>query len=111
MVAAGFFEPASERSPLRISGRFRSVTEIRDFPIRVGDRTFRIGDVADVHRGFNDPPAPRMRFKGEDAIGIAVSMKRGGDILRLGKALEAEFARLQSNLPIDRKSTRLNSSH
>src|SRR3546814_16063282 len=41
-----------------------------------------------------------MRFKGEDAIGIAVSMKRGGDILRLGKALEAEFARLPSNLPI-----------
>src|SRR3546814_17915123 len=39
-------------------------------------------------------------LKGEDAIGIAVSMKRGGDILRLGKALEAEFARLQSNLPI-----------
>jgi multidrug efflux pump len=48
--------------------------------------------VADVHRGFNDPPAPRMRFMGEDAIGLAVAMKDGGDILVLGKALEGEFA-------------------
>jgi multidrug efflux pump len=100
VVAAGFFETPSERIPLRISGRFRSVAEIRDFPIRVDDRTFRIGDVADVRRGFNDPPAPRMRFLGEDAIGIAVSMKSGGDILRLGKALENTFARVQATLPI-----------
>lgn len=72
-----------------MSGRFDSVEQIRQFPIRIGDRTFRIGDVAEVQRGFNDPPAPRMRFMGEDAIGLAVSMKDGGDILVLGKALKA----------------------
>ncbi|NQD58610.1 efflux RND transporter permease subunit, partial [Pseudomonas sp. CM25] len=96
---AGFFETPSERLQLRVSGRFDSVEQIRQFPIRVGDRTFRIGDVAEVHRGFNDPPAPRMRFMGEDAIGLAVSMKDGGDILVLGKALEGEFERLAHNLP------------
>ncbi|MDF0730491.1 efflux RND transporter permease subunit [Pseudomonas entomophila] len=96
---AGFFETPSERLQLRVSGQFDSVEQIRQFPIRVGDRTFRIGDVAEVHRGFNDPPAPRMRFMGEDAIGLAVSMKDGGDILVLGKALEGEFARLARNLP------------
>ena len=96
---AGFFETPSERLQLRVSGRFDGVEQIRQFPIRVGDRTFRIGDVAEVHRGFNDPPAPRMRFMGEDAIGLAVSMKDGGDILVLGKALEGEFERLARNLP------------
>ncbi len=96
---AGFFETPSERLQLRVSGRFDSVEQIRQFPIRVGDRTFRIGDVAEVQRGFNDPPAPRMRFMGEDAIGLAVSMKDGGDILVLGKALEGEFARLAEGLP------------
>ncbi|WP_252090552.1 efflux RND transporter permease subunit [Pseudomonas sp. MWU13-3659] len=96
---AGFFETSSERLQLRVSGRFDSVEQIRQFPIRVGDRTFRIGDVAEVQRGFNDPPAPRMRFMGEDAIGLAVSMKDGGDILVLGKALEGEFARLAQSLP------------
>ncbi|ROL64033.1 multidrug transporter AcrB [Pseudomonas chlororaphis] len=96
---AGFFETASERLQLRVSGNFQTVEQIRAFPIRIGDRTLRIDDVADVRRGFNDPPAPRMRFMGQDAIGLAVAMKEGGDILVLGKALESEFARIQNNLP------------
>jgi multidrug efflux pump len=96
---AGFFETSSERLQLRVSGNFQTVDEIKNFPIRVGDRTFRISDVADVRRGFNDPPAPRMRFMAQDAIGLAVAMKDGGDILVLGKALEVEFARIQKNLP------------
>ncbi|MGY5329223.1 efflux RND transporter permease subunit [Pseudomonas protegens] len=96
---AGFFETPSERVQLRVSGNFQTVEQIRNFPIRVAGRTFRIGDVADVRRGFNDPPAPRMRFMGEDAIGLAVAMKEGGDILVLGKALEGEFSRLQKSLP------------
>jgi multidrug efflux pump len=100
VVPTGFFETATDRVQLRVSGRFDSVDSIREFPIRVGDRTFRIGDVAQIHRGFSDPPAPRMRFMGEDAIGLAVSMKPGGDILRLGDALETEFARLQETLPV-----------
>lgn len=97
--ATSFFETSSERVQLRVSGRFQTVDEIREFPIRVGDRTLRIRDLAEVHRGFNDPPAPRMRFMGDEAIGLAVAMKPGGDILVLGKALETEFARLQKNLP------------
>jgi multidrug efflux pump len=100
ILASGFFETTTERVQLRVSGRFESVEAIRDFPIRVGERNFRIGDVAEVRRGFSDPPAPRMRFMGEDAIGLAVSMRAGGDILKLGAALEHEFARLQENLPI-----------
>ncbi|NBB08359.1 efflux RND transporter permease subunit [Pseudomonas sp. SLFW] len=99
VVAASFFETPSERIQLRVTGRFQTVDEIRNFPIRVGDRTFRINDLADVRRGFNDPPAPEMRFMGQNAIGLAVAMKDGGDILVLGRALETEFARLQNNLP------------
>ncbi|CAA9346835.1 MAG: RND efflux system, inner membrane transporter [uncultured Lysobacter sp.] len=99
ILPAGFFETASSRVALRVDGRFDSVEEIRAFPIRVGDRTFRLGDLADIRRGFSDPAAPRMRFMGEDAIGIGVAMKDGGDILRLGKRLEAEFATLQRTLP------------
>ncbi|MFC3550278.1 efflux RND transporter permease subunit [Lysobacter cavernae] len=99
MVPAGFFETGSTRVPLRVGGKFKSVEQIREFPIRVGDRTFRLADVADVRRGFSDPPAPRMRFMGEDAIGIGVAMKQGGDILKLGKMLEVEFASLQKTLP------------
>jgi len=96
---SSFFETPSERVHLRVSGRFESVEQIRQFPVRVGERTFRIQDLAEVRRGFNDPAAPRMRFMGQDAIGLAVAMKPGGNILALGQALEGEFARLQRNLP------------
>jgi multidrug efflux pump len=97
---ASFFETPGERVRLRVSGRFDDVEDIRSFQLRVGDRDFRIGDVAEVFRGFSDPPEPRMRFMGEDAIGIAVSMRKGGDIIRLGEKLEDEFQRLQQNLPV-----------
>lgn len=99
VMSAGFVETLSDRVQLRVTGNFETVKEIRDFPIRVAGSTFRIGDVAEVYRGFNDPPAPRMRFMGEPAIGLAVSMKAGGDILVLGDALQGEFARLQQELP------------
>ncbi|MBW8311975.1 MAG: efflux RND transporter permease subunit [Rhizobium sp.] len=100
IAPASFFETPTDRVQLRVSGRFNGVQQIRDFPIRVGDRSFRLGDVADIRRGFADPAAPRMRFMGENAIGIAVSMRDGGDILRLGEVLDREFARLQENLPV-----------
>ncbi len=99
VVPAGFFETPTERVQLRVTGGFQSVEEIREFPVRAGGRTIRLADVATVTRGFSDPAAPRMRFMGEDAIGIAVAMKDGGDILKLGKTLEAEFRRLQQSLP------------
>jgi len=99
VTGAGFFETPSARIQLRVDGAFKSIEQIRQFPIRAGDRTWRLGDVATVHRGFADPPAPRMRFMGEDALGIAVAMKDGGDILRLGTALDAQFERLQQTLP------------
>ena len=99
VAPAGFFETPSERVQLRVDGAFASVEDIRDFPIRAGDRTVRLGDVATVARGFSDPPAPRMRFMGQDAIGLGVSMREGGDILQLGGTLDAAFARLQQTLP------------
>ena len=99
VAQAGFFETPSDRVRLRVSGQFRSVEEIRRFPIDVNGRTLRLGDIAEVFRGFSDPAEPRMRFLGENAIGLAVSMKDGGDILALGENLDAEFKRLQDTLP------------
>jgi len=100
VTPAGFFETASDRIQLRVDGEFESVEQIRAFPIRAGGRTLRLGDIAEVKRGFADPAAPKMRFMGQDAIGIAVAMKSGGDIINLGKTLESQFQRLQQTLPL-----------
>ena len=100
MTPAGFFETGSDRIQLRVDGKFESVDQIREFPIRAGASTVRLGDIATVTRGFADPAAPKMRFMGEDALGIAVAMRDGGDIIKLGKTLEGEFQRLQRTLPV-----------
>ena len=99
VTSAGFFETATDRVQLRVTGGFDSVEQIRQFPIRTGDRTVRLGDIAQIKRGYADPAAPRIRYMGEDAVGIAVSMKPGGNILKLGDALDVEIERLQTTLP------------
>ena len=99
IAATSFFETPSDRVQLRVTGQFKSVEDIRRFPIQAGDRTVHLGDIAEIKRGFADPASPKMRFMGEDAIGIAVAMKDGGDILKLGSTLDAEFERLQKTLP------------
>ena len=100
ITAAGSFETASDRIYLRTSGAFDSVEAIRDLAIRANGQLFRLGDVAEVRRGYADPPQPRMRYDCRDALGIAVAMRDGGDILALGRALDATVARLRATLPV-----------
>ncbi len=97
---AGFFETGTDRIQLRVSGQIQSVEELKQMPLLVGGQTIQLSDVAEVYHGFSEPAQPRMRFMGENGIGIAVSMRKGGDILALGKNLENTFARLQKTLPL-----------
>ena len=99
MTPAGFYETESDRVRLRVSGDFRSVESIREIGIQAGGRLFRLGDIATVRRGFADPPTPRMRVQGQDAIGIAIAMSKGGDVIRLGEGLRAWLARIERDLP------------
>ncbi len=100
MVPAGNFETRADRIYLRISGDFKSVESIREIGIMAGGRLFRLGDIANVYRGYIDPPLLKFRYEGQDALGLAVSMRKGGDIIALGRALHAEMARIKSNLPV-----------
>ncbi|MBD5802560.1 Cobalt-zinc-cadmium resistance protein CzcA [Azoarcus sp. Aa7] len=99
-TGAGFFDTRDERVWLRPSGAFEDLDAIRDTVIRAQGRSFRLGDVAEVRRGFADPPRERMRFKGDDALGIGVSMRAGGDIIALGRHLDEATARIDAQLPV-----------
>lgn len=99
-AGAGFFDLADERIWLRTTGQFDTLDAIRDTLIRAGGRTFRLGDVAEVKRGLADPPGERMRFMGEDAFGIGVSMRAGGDIVALGRDLDRAIGSIEAQLPV-----------
>jgi len=85
---------------VRVSGGFESVQAIEAAALRVNGRSFRVGDVATVRRGYADPPATKMRHQGREVVGVAVTMRKGGDVVALGRGIDAAVKRLQSQLPV-----------
>jgi len=108
VAATGSFETPTDRIYIRATGAIDSVEAVKSIPIRANGRLFRLADVADVHRGFVDPPSPRMRFMGKEALGIAVSMVPRGDIIALGRALDAQVDRIEHDLPVGLELARVN---
>jgi len=100
MNPAGSIDAPSDKIYLRVSGDLKSVAAIREIGIEANGRQFRLGDIARVYRGYAEPMTPKFRYQGEDAIGLAISMTKGGDILELGGQLSAEIGRLATNLPV-----------
>lgn len=100
MAASGMVETSSDNVYLRVSGMFESIDNVRKIPVRAAGRTFRLGDIASVTRGFVDPPDPMMFFNGKPAIGIALSMDKGGNILKLGEDLGKTIEHIKTDLPL-----------
>jgi multidrug efflux pump len=98
-TGAGFFETGDERIWLRPSGQFEDLDAIRATVIRAGGRSLRLGDIAEVRRGYAEPPAERLRYMGQEALGIGVSMRSGGDIVALGRQLDAAMEKIDAQLP------------
>ncbi|MFT3953787.1 MAG: efflux RND transporter permease subunit [Piscinibacter sp.] len=98
--AAGTVQTASEQLRLTVSGEFDSVESIRNISIQAGERSFRLGDIADVKRGVVEPATAKMRFNGAPAVGLAVSMRKGGDVIRLGERLGETVRHVQASLPV-----------
>ncbi|HEU0200704.1 MAG TPA: efflux RND transporter permease subunit [Burkholderiaceae bacterium] len=98
--AAGTVQTGSEQVRLTVTGEFDSIESIRNIGVRAGERVFRLGDIAEVRRGVVDPATSKMRFNGAEAIGLAVSMRKGGDVIRLGEELSATVTRLRASLPV-----------
>ena len=99
MVPSGFFETPTDRMRLRVSGDFTSEESVREIGVQAAGQFFRLGDIANVKRGYVDPPTPRMRVKGEPAVGVAIVMNKGADVIALGERLRSEVARMQKDLP------------
>jgi multidrug efflux pump len=99
VVPAGFVETASDRVRLRVAGAFDSVEAVKSADLVVAGRHFRLGDIAAVSRATADPPNPRLRVDGKDAVGIAVVMAKGGNVIDLGEHLHSEIERHTADLP------------
>jgi multidrug efflux pump len=109
VAAAGLITTADDRVYVRPSGQFADVGKLGDTLIHVNGRMIRLGDIATIERGYTDPPSEYMRFNGQTVLGIGVTMAPSGDVIALGKALDAETGRLRASLPAGLKLVQVSS--
>jgi multidrug efflux pump subunit AcrB len=98
--SAGTIQSPLDVVQVRVAGQFTSVEQLREMPIRGSSgNQLKLGDIADIHRGYVDPPAVKVHHQGKEVIALGVSMAKGGDIIALGKALRATTATIDQRLP------------
>jgi multidrug efflux pump subunit AcrB len=100
VVPAGSVQTSNEALSLQVSGAFRSEQDILNVNFLSNGRMIRLRDIAEVRRHYADPPQPMFRVNGKPAIGLAIAMRNGGDILALGKNVKAEIDDALVDLPL-----------
>ncbi|TWO79757.1 efflux RND transporter permease subunit [Denitratisoma oestradiolicum] len=99
VTPAGFIDTTRDRVQLSVSGALSSVEDVQNSLIAVQGRQFRLGDIATVRRGLAEPGEPRMRLGGQPAVGIAVVMADGANVVTLGADVARELKKLEAMLP------------
>lgn len=98
--SAGAIQSPADVVQVRVAGQFTSVDQLREMPIRGSSgNQLKLGDIADIHRGYIDPPSVKVHHQGKEVIGLGVSMAKGGDIIALGEALKATAVTIGQRLP------------
>ena len=98
--SAGTVLSSQDVVQVRVQGQFGGLDELRAMPIRAASGTqLRLGDLAEIRRGYIDPPSVKVRHDGQEVIALGVSMAKGGDIIALGKALKTAAAEVERTLP------------
>ncbi len=98
IIRSGNYNSVDERIRIAVSGRYQKLDELRELNLRANNQDFRLGDIAKVYRGYEDPPHDRVRFQGKESLLLGVSMKDGGDVIALGHALDDAMAHIQPHL-------------
>jgi multidrug efflux pump subunit AcrB len=97
---SGSLQTGDEKLLLQVSGAFRSEQDILAVNFLSNGRLIRLRDIAQVRRSYADPPQPMFRVNGQPAIGLAIAMSEGGDILALGRNIKAEIHDAIADLPL-----------
>ena len=100
LKAAGSIETRGAQMFIRLDGAFDEMQKIRDTPVVAQGKTLRLSDVATVERGYEDPPTMLIRNQNEPALLLGIVMREGWNGLALGKALDAETAKINASLPL-----------
>ena len=98
--STGVLVTPTDNLQVRVTGAMYSVKDLENLELRAGNALFRLGDFATIKREYKDPPQDKMRFNGKEVIGLGISMEKGGDIIQLGRNLEATVGAIKDKLPV-----------
>ena len=98
MTPSGMIETSTDNVYLRYSGIFDDENAVKNTPIQANGKTFYLGDIATVERRYAEPGDTAMYYNGQPAVGIAVSMEDGGNIITLGNELKTAMTNIQSEM-------------
>ena len=107
VVSGGSVDTSADRINLRVTGAFSGVAAIAAVPIQANGQVFRLGDIATVKRGYEDPPRFILRQGGKPALGIGVSMQDGANIVTLGQNLKKTMSGITAELPVGIEITQI----
>jgi multidrug efflux pump subunit AcrB len=107
LAAAGSIETRGAQIFIRLDGAFDELQKIRDTPFIAQGKTLKLSDVATVERGYEDPPTMLIRNQHEPALLLGIVMREGWNGLALGKALDAETAKINDSLPLGMSLTKV----
>ena len=99
VTPAGTIETSADRIDVRVTGAFKGEAAIAEVPIEAGGTTFRLGDIATIKRGYEDPPESIVRHNDSEAVGVVVAMTKGANVLELGKKLKDAIADAKAQVP------------
>jgi multidrug efflux pump len=107
VVSGGSVDTSADRINVRVTGAFSGVAAIAAVPVQANGQIFRLGDIATVRRGYEDPPTFLVREEGKPALGLGVSMQDGANILTLGENLKRAMAAITAELPVGIEVTQI----
>ncbi|WP_395733500.1 efflux RND transporter permease subunit [Prosthecobacter sp.] len=100
VTPAGSIDTRGNQVLVRLDGSYTTIDKIRDTPIAAGQRSFKLSDIAEVKRGYEDPATFLVRHNGQASLLLSVVMKEGWNGLNLGAALQSESSKISSGLPL-----------
>jgi multidrug efflux pump subunit AcrB len=103
-ATAGNLALGREYIPINPTGEFKSEKEFGDLLITgrslKSDSLIYLRDVADIKRGYKDPPDTLLRYGGKPAVGLAISTILGGNVVTMGKSLGKRLKELEPLRPV-----------
>ncbi len=100
LTPSGVVDTEKEQLTVETTGKFGPDEDLKNVTVYAGPKKVRLVDIATIKHAYSDPPQPHFRYNGRDAVALAISMRKGGDVLALEKNVTDKLAALRADMPV-----------